>query len=1091
MDEKHQLASEAEKGRVVELYNWMKSATIDNCIFNLETSYDNSTDKKQAFLHVFWNEFNGKRGFNKFNISLAQHLEKPLQDKGVFEKFKKAIADMGGDWTNASEAADIIDNELDMVLDIACNLAPSLTRESIRERIIKRDMQISIDRFAQELKGWLKDKGDNYRLILLADEVSQFINKERDRYLNLQEIITKLSEVCDNKVWVACTAQQDLTEVIDDCNLSSVADPEGKIRGRFEVKVSLKGTQPEVITQKRILDKKEEVREDLGALYDAQHQDFELRFKLPNSYDGYTDRDNFIDYYPFVPYQFKLIQKVFNNFLNLGYVAREVKGNERSIIKVVHATAQHRAKAEVGEFISFDELYNNMFEEGLLNKGQRAIQNGQDIARKYAKDPKFALRVVNILFMVCNIDDSEKLQFPASVENIATLLVNDTKTPWIRIRDKVANVVEYLCDNNIIRRVSGKTHSPDSYAFYSEEEMKVADLIKNQTVDNNDQARVINEIVIKYFKSLKNKEQFGTRSFSVHLIVKQRDMFGNVASDIELEFNTDRDYGNIGEFAFHNTERRLVFYMGEMMQENKTLLNQFAMYCKTLKYLETPVPNSENAEIRKKFKDRASEIFIKTLEPEIRKILDNCPVISYMTELNDVELNRTTGDRRFSIAMKNHLASIYTKAELVNSDLIPRNSSDLGKAIVRPIQPGDYEGVNATLTEAEKEVEIYLGKQYGDVNLSEVVTKFAKAPYGWHSISTLYVVNELVRRHRRAYSYGNDRNVDIQTVAKNLAGKTNEFTVRHGVAIDKHLIHEFINAWKYVFGPKFSLGTTDSAELFRKAVKDEDEKSLLNIINKYKDLLSKYDLYSFSYPVEEAVELFTSWAKQRDPESFFHQVITDKYKGKKVMDTVQEVVTFIHDQIELFQELVEYARSNEDNFNLLSENSEMREPIAKLKSLENSSWPIRIREYVKVRETIKERLNSEREKLREEIKEEYNKAYRMLCDSAKNQGVDISVITVPSVVYQLKCKTDNILVLQSYLNTNEYFVRESEKIKCHIVPINPGPTPLKSHLESVVLHLDTRAVNLDSEAAVDAYLAKLKEKIMAKINENKIVTITK
>ena len=82
----------------------MKRATIDTCIFNLETSYDNSTDKKKAFLHVFWNEFNGKRGFNKFNITLAQNLEKPLEEKGVFEAFKQRIAEEGGDWNDPGMA---------------------------------------------------------------------------------------------------------------------------------------------------------------------------------------------------------------------------------------------------------------------------------------------------------------------------------------------------------------------------------------------------------------------------------------------------------------------------------------------------------------------------------------------------------------------------------------------------------------------------------------------------------------------------------------------------------------------------------------------------------------------------------------------------------------------------------------------------------------------------------------------------------------------------------------------------------------------------------------------------------------------------
>lgn len=185
----------------------------------------------------------------------------------MFDKFKQAITEIGGNWENPSEAADIVDNELGAVPDIAKAIAPTLDIDSIRERIVKRDSVISIDKFAEELKSYLQNKDENYRLIMLADEVSQFINKERDRYLNLQEIITKLSEACDNKIWVACTAQQDLSEIMDDCNVNEERDSEGKIKGRFEVKVSLKGTQPEVITQKRILDKKDEVRDTLKKKY--------------------------------------------------------------------------------------------------------------------------------------------------------------------------------------------------------------------------------------------------------------------------------------------------------------------------------------------------------------------------------------------------------------------------------------------------------------------------------------------------------------------------------------------------------------------------------------------------------------------------------------------------------------------------------------------------------------------------------------------------------------------------------------------------------------------------------------------------------
>ena len=99
-DGKHNL--QFEFSQVQDIASWLKTATIDTCIFNLETSYNAATDKKKAFLQVFWDEFNGKRGLNKFNLTLAQLLEKPLMERGLLEQFKEVIAEMGGDWNNPS-----------------------------------------------------------------------------------------------------------------------------------------------------------------------------------------------------------------------------------------------------------------------------------------------------------------------------------------------------------------------------------------------------------------------------------------------------------------------------------------------------------------------------------------------------------------------------------------------------------------------------------------------------------------------------------------------------------------------------------------------------------------------------------------------------------------------------------------------------------------------------------------------------------------------------------------------------------------------------------------------------------------------------
>ena len=1086
LDEKHNLSFDYEE--LLSIANWLKRATIDTCIFNLETSYDNSTDKKKAFLHVFWNEFNGKRGFNKFNITLAQNLEKPLAEKGVFEAFKERIAEEGGDWNDPGMAADLIDNELDWVLDIAKELAPTLSVDSIRERIIKRDTNMSIDRFGMELASYLKDKGDDYRLILLADEVSQFINKERDRYLNLQEIITKLSEACDNKVWVACTAQQDLSEIMDDCHIAEEKDKEGKIKGRFEVKVSLKGTQPEVITQKRILDKKEEVKPELAALYNKYKAGFDLQFKLPTSYSSYETQDDFVDYYPFVPYQFKLIMQVFNSFLNLGYVAKEVKGNERSIIKVIHSTAKTNADAELGKFISFDELYNNMFEEGLQARGQKAVDNALRMARTYQTDrperTRLAVRVANVLFMICNISQTDQLVFPATLDNVTSLLINDMETPRLNIKNEVEKVIEFLCDNNIIRREQGKNGAPETYAFYSEEEMKVAQLIQSQVVDNNTQAEQLKEIFNRYITALRNKEQYKTRSFSVGLTIKQRTFLSN-NPDVQVEFVMDADYETAEQLALQNSNvNRMVYYVGPLYRDNKRLYNAFYWYCQANRYMATPVTSEDNKKTRDEFEKRANEFYDGIIRKEFEKILDTCPIISGLSVIDEAELGQKRGNDRYRVAMDKHLSGIYTKANLVDYPSMPRTTEQLKKAILRNVNPGDYEGMNAVLTDAEHEVEIYLNKQFAEVNVSDVLAKFAKAPYGWDNICTLYIINELVRRHNRDYSYANNPNVETSTVANRIVSESSKFTLRQAKVISPQVIQNFIASWKEIFGISAVPSSTDSTQLFRACRDIESDRSLAKFIKGYKDIEQQIAGYQFCQPIREAIDLFESWLNERDPLKFFNLVIAAKDEAKVLIDKCKEVVQFTHDQLDTYKQLIQFQDNNQYNFPFVP--MEMQGAVTDFNKLKDDPWPISgLRGYIKLQRQLSGILDGVRNELREKIKAAYNEIFDYLKQVAEKQHVPESVLSDRETVIRVKTTPTNILVLQNNANTDTFYQEQVDKIMSYNPPLPPGgegdgkPEPPKTpdkRIRKASLQTKTKLPITNAED-IERYLEGLRQQL--------------
>jgi hypothetical protein len=91
---------------------------------------------------------------------------------------------------------------------------------------------VSVESFAAEMKEYIDAKNNrNFRLLFFVDEVSQFIGQHRDLLLQLQSLVKRLDEVCESKVWIACTAQQTLEEVVSNVggNATNPEDEVGKI----------------------------------------------------------------------------------------------------------------------------------------------------------------------------------------------------------------------------------------------------------------------------------------------------------------------------------------------------------------------------------------------------------------------------------------------------------------------------------------------------------------------------------------------------------------------------------------------------------------------------------------------------------------------------------------------------------------------------------------------------------------------------------------------------------------------------------------------------------------------------------------------
>ena len=1059
---------------VKALKKWYSTqAAIKMVMFNIGDVHDANSNQALAFTTIFWNQLNARRGYNSINLALAQYLEKALDDDGKFEEFKEYVKSKGFDWER--HISRFAAGRLDMALEMASEIDPKLAIDVIRNKIINNDINVSVEAFAAELKEYVDKQGtNNFRLLFFVDEVSQFIGQHRDLLLQLQSLVKRLDEVCESKVWIACTAQQTLEEVVSNAGGSSTnpEDEIGKILGRFEVRASLQGTSPEYITQKRILDKKGEVEIELAKLYEKDKAKLDAQFVLPSSYKTYTDKDNFAAYYPFVPYQFQLIKKVLDSFESMNFVDKQVKGNERSLINITYSIAKETQEMEVGEFIPFDKFYGAMFQGSMQHLGQRAFENARQALEIIDDEKKqsFYRRVAYVLFMVCNLKEEDKQQFSATIDNVVTLLMTKIDASKAAIKQDVAAVIAYLIDKAVIRKVKTDTGS-EIYEFFTEEESKVAQIIKNQQVDSNTYCDELRKIFFDYFGNPSNKETFATRSFSVGINIDGRAYLSNNA-DVYVDFITNAPTDSADQYAFslNNTPQstHLVYFLYPLFKDNQELKANFLYYCRVQRFAQEPAISEERQRTKMIFSQRARDLYDKEIKPQFQQILDTCPVISSCNVLSLSDTGTAKKAERYKTLLNKHLDNIYEFAQLVNKAETPKSQSELSTKMLRAV---DGTIPDMPLSQPEKKIKDWLDRQPHDVTVADVIRQFAKVPYGWSEFATIYYLNELVRRHQYAYNYNNNPNVSREEAARNIVRDSQKFTIEKAKAISQDVLNSFIEAWKHIFNVMTVKGSNDSTELFRNC-KETDDSALNKLLKNYRELSRKINGCPFAHVIDEAITLMEQWLTIRQDLTFFETIIAAKDTASELFDRCKNINTFHNDQFDRYEMIRKFIDDNRDNFTFLSD--EHLESVRALKAINQDEEPWNsMPAYTKLYRTLDGLLKEKKETLYKVIEEKYHAVHEELLQYADSAKVPRDKVADIDATIIKKKSSNNFYALQANADTSDY-MQQQIKVIDDLRPKDQTETRRK---KVVQLHTHT-LMPLKTEKDVDSYLQSLKSELM-------------
>lgn len=710
----------------------------ETILFNIDVKNVGGQDADaipRTFARVFYDHL----GFYGEDLRLAR-LEEFIDDRSKTDEFRARYEELTGEsWLETRESYEFNSDDV-----IGALSDTGVMSEAEAERYLEGDDQasFSIDALATKIVEYAerrrRETDGRFRLVFMVDEVGQFVGNGKDttRMLNLQSVVEDLGAKGKGSVWVVVTSQEAIDEVV---SMSGRSDDFSKITGRFKTRLSLSGIDADEVIKRRILQKNENasdlLRMEYGQKAAALKNLFHFRGGTAKAdLTGYADAEDFVDSYPFVSYQFPLLQTTLNEIRDHGSSGKHTSGNERSLLSGFQEAAQAVEDLDETALVPFWRFYDTIqtFLEGhvrsVVNRADEAARRGQGL------EP-MDVRVLKLLFLVRWVDDVQ-----SNPENIAILMAESVDANLLDLRRAVTDSLDRLVRQNYVSR------SGDVYQFLTNDEQEIARAISNTAVGMPEVTSRIGRIVFdQIFEG--SKLRVGKNDFDVERYIDDTRIgspggmvlrvvtAASSAEETSREALTLRSSG--GEAICLLSDDTRYF---ELVQD--------ALRIETYANTHNVAGQSEN--VRRIISDRRAEANAELreakalLEEGIRK-----------GELyaggSEVRPRGTTAKQVLTGLLEESVRDVYPKLSLV--DLNYHRDAEIQEILRGERRQVLDEGSNAG---AVAEVRRYLenqGNLHVDTTMADVQSRFQGAPYGWREIDVAAVVAVLLAENEARLVY--------------------------------------------------------------------------------------------------------------------------------------------------------------------------------------------------------------------------------------------------------------------------------------------------------------------------------------------------
>lgn len=1072
--------------------------TADVILFNIDAKADSKTDR-DAILQVFLRVFNEKLGFSGDAPHIAD-MERHLVTKGVFDTFKTAFAASNGStWEKERDAVDFLRDDVVAALAPALKMTPASAGQWFDSA--RDDYRINIEGFAKVVKDYLATRPANHKVIFLVDEVGQFIGANSQLMLSLQTITEQLGTQCKGRAWVIVTSQADIDAAIGDANLARSQDF-SKIQGRFHTRLSLASSNTDEVISERLLTKTEDAHVLLRDTFASKSDVINNQLSFVGnavSLRGYKDAAEFVATYPFAPYQFTLLQKIFESIRKVGATGKHLSQGERSLLDAFQAAAVSNAKKSTDMLVPLYDFYSSI-ESFIDGAAKRSIDQAPENPGLQAYDSQ----LLKAMFLIRYIPDIVK----PTIDNLATLCIDQIDADKLALKRKIQESLARLEQQRLVSR------NGDLWFFLTNEERDVAREIGHVDVSAAEKSRELAKLI---FEDI----------FKDQTKVRHRD------TKADYEFNRLLD-GAPWRQASHALNFEVITPLGdeyEKLQPAKCILRssegngralvrlaegerldiELALYLQIEKYIVSPKADQATPSLKRILTDRKDE----NRERRLRLVhqLSGLITTGDFYALGQSVQFKAAGPEKVLDELLNYLiTNTYSKLPYLKV----RQADP--QAEIKAVLSADDLGQHALGLDGEdgnaqaiKEMRDYLqlAASQNRVLLSDVVDRFAGIPWGWMPewetvllIARLFMAGEI-----KLMLEGSD--LDPASAADPLtkSARFKQVSILKRKTADASSLKRARELYK---------------DLFQKMGREEEDSLVADFRARLTDWQAELKSYAHTagtphHPgkadIDAALIRINQQLSIRDSFAFIEALLAAKDEWLDAADDIHDLVNFYKTQITAWRKLLEGLRVFADNREALNKVAPAAAALNDLALIRDNPKPYsqvnRIEPLLATVSAVNEELTqARREKALLSIDSKLAEVQAKLNAAGANpdlsnkalrplQDLKARVASQTSIAQILLLQGQSGDVMDEAINLVEAAAAKA----VHQVatpgdtskPVQTGqpnvPTPVAKTTRLIRAADFSSKTYLETEADVDAFVAKLKTELMAAIHAGQIARI--